>query len=163
MKMRPRVPQLACLTVTLLATVGGSHWAIAADADVPEPSTPTERIRHAVQKEIDAGLFPGSVVGVAPLGQDEGGPCTIGHNNVLREHVIVEAGGDPAGEGTVIGPENLLMVAVQIGHDARLDGHGIFANLTRIEPHARRLSAPRDALPVAATSGVPSAPRDSRG
>ena len=60
--MRLRVAQLACLAVTLLATVGGNPWAIAADADVPEPSTPTERIQHAVQREIDAGLFPGSVV-----------------------------------------------------------------------------------------------------
>lgn len=51
---------LACLAVTLLATACGSHWAVAAGADMP--SKPTERIQHAVQKEIDAGLFPGSVV-----------------------------------------------------------------------------------------------------
>lgn len=54
--------QCVCLAVTLLATACGSLWGIAAGADMPESSMPTERIQHAVQKEIDAGLFPGSVV-----------------------------------------------------------------------------------------------------
>jgi UDP-N-acetylglucosamine acyltransferase len=86
---------------------------------------------------IGAGceLFPGCVVGVAPLGLERAGSCTIADRNVLREHVVVEAGGD-AGDGTVLGPGNLLMVAAQVGHDARLEAEGIFANLTRIQPHA---------------------------
>ena len=97
-------------------------------------------------------LFPGCVIGQLPA--DVGwvtpdsfpalptrglapGRCTIEDGNTIREHVIIEAGIDPAGPGTHIGPGNLLMVACQVGHDAYLVGKGIFVNFTQIEHHAR--------------------------
>lgn len=85
----------------------------------------------------DCELFPCCVVGVAHDAHDAAGSCSLAENNVLREHVIVEAGAEADGAGTVLGPGNLLMVGCQVGHDACLEGEGIFANLTRIEPHAR--------------------------
>ena len=84
-------------------------------------------------------IFPGCVVGAAPpgVGCDDAAACTIADDNVLREHVVVEAGADRSGPGTVFGEGNLLMVGSYVGHDATLEGHGIFPNFTRIEPHAR--------------------------
>jgi len=51
-------------------------------------------------------------------------------------HVFVVAGAGGEG-GTVLGDDNLLMVGCHVGHDARIDGEGIFANFTRVEPHGR--------------------------
>jgi len=89
---------------------------------------------------IGAGceLFPGCVAGAAPAGvpDADAGACRIGDRNVLREHVFVEAGAGGEG-GTVLGDDNLLMVGCHVGHDARIDGEGIFANFTRVEPHGR--------------------------
>ncbi len=93
-------------------------------------------------------LFPGCIVGCQPEGLEGGeapaGCCTIADLNILREHVIIEAGTQapaaagaaPRQGGTVLGPRNLIMVGCQIGHDARLEGEGVFANYTRIEHHA---------------------------
>jgi hypothetical protein len=64
-----KVAQFACLAVVMLATACGGRWTIAVGAEMPEPSTPTEQIRQAVQTEIDAGLFPGSVVLVGRPGK----------------------------------------------------------------------------------------------
>jgi len=86
-------------------------------------------------------FFPGCIIGSAAAGHDgpgrTAGACSIGKGNVIREHVIVEAGQTPDGPGTVIGENNLVMVGCQVGHDARLEGEGLFANFTRIEHHAR--------------------------
>jgi UDP-N-acetylglucosamine acyltransferase len=85
-------------------------------------------------------LFPGCVIGCPPVGapdESDLGGCAIGANNNIREHVIIECGLDAEGEGTVIGDDNLLMVGVQVGHDAHIAGRCVFANFTRIEPHAR--------------------------
>lgn len=85
-------------------------------------------------------LFPGCVIGCPPVGtpdETDLGPCTLGANNNIREHVIIECGLDSEGEGTVIGDDNLLMVGVQVGHDAHIAGRDVFANFTRIERHAR--------------------------
>ena len=81
-------------------------------------------------------LFPGCVVGIAPEGDHaRAGRCIIESGNVLREHVIVEAGLDDEA-GTYVGPNNLIMVGCQIRHDAHLEGEGIFANFTCVEAHA---------------------------
>ena len=83
-------------------------------------------------------LFPGAVVGASPAGAPEpAGPCRIGDRNIIREHVLIEAGLSPTGDGTIVGDDNLLMVGCQVAHDARLDGEGIFANFTRIAASAR--------------------------
>jgi UDP-N-acetylglucosamine acyltransferase len=82
-------------------------------------------------------LMPCCVVGCPPVGVNAGaaGLCAVGDENAIREHVCIEAG-DGAGRGTVIGDRNLLMVGCQVGHDAVLEGEGIFANCTTIEHHA---------------------------
>ncbi len=83
-------------------------------------------------------LFPGCVVGCPPQ-QAVGGAatrCRVAERNVIREHVIIEAGAEPDAEGTFIGPGNLLMVGCYVAHDAYLEGEGIFANFTRIDHHA---------------------------
>ncbi|OPX25282.1 MAG: hypothetical protein B1H04_00150 [Planctomycetales bacterium 4484_123] len=81
-------------------------------------------------------LFPGCVVGIAPDGgMSETGRCVVDSGNVLREHVIIEAG-LAGGAGTHVGPNNLIMVGCQVRHDAHLEGEGIFANFTCVEAHA---------------------------
>jgi UDP-N-acetylglucosamine acyltransferase len=89
-------------------------------------------------------LLPGCVIGGPPPAEPgkipiEGGSCSIGNNNSIREHVTIETGANgPAGrmdEGTYIGNNNLLMVGCHIGHNARLEGEGIFANFTRVDHH----------------------------
>lgn len=88
-------------------------------------------------------FFPGCIVGCSPTDADETvGACTIGSDNTIREHVIIESGagkGPPkdSARGTVLGDNNLLMVGCCVGHDADLAGEGIFANFTRIGCHAR--------------------------
>ncbi len=90
---------------------------------------------------IGAGckLYPGCVVGSPPegLAAEDAGVCLIDAGNVIREHVIVEAGGDANGAGTNVGKANMLMVGCHVGHDAALDSEGIFANFTRISHHCR--------------------------
>ncbi len=84
-------------------------------------------------------LFPGCVIGMPAQGltDDQGGTCEIDADNVIREHVTIEAGADPDGPGTLIGTSNMLMVGCHVGHDARLTGEGLFANFTRIKHHCR--------------------------
>ncbi len=83
-------------------------------------------------------LFPGCVVGCTPTKSDAAGvgPCRIGANNIIREHVTIESGLDEK-TGTILGDNNMLMVGCHVGHDADLAGEGLFANFTRIEHHAR--------------------------
>ncbi|HET6426949.1 MAG TPA: hypothetical protein VFJ30_00955, partial [Phycisphaerae bacterium] len=83
-------------------------------------------------------LFPGCVAGAPPAAVPEarGGACRIGDRNILREHVFIEAGAG-GGPGTFLGDVNLLMVGCHVGHDARIEGEGIFANFTQIDPHGR--------------------------
>lgn len=104
-------------------------------------------------------FLPGCIIGCPPnKGNDAdapAGPCAIGDGNVIREHVIIEAGAPAAdAPGTVIGENNLLMVGCQVAHDAELEGEGIFANCTRVEHHARvekfvRTSAFTNVMPFA--------------
>ena len=86
-------------------------------------------------------LLPGCIVGCEPTPGDGaprgGGTCTIGDNNTVREHVTVEAGLAAGQSGTMLGPNNLLMVGCHVGHNAVLEGDGIFANFTRIGHDAR--------------------------
>jgi UDP-N-acetylglucosamine acyltransferase len=117
----------------------GAFSVIGPDVTVGAGTVVHNHVTITGRTKIGSGceLFPCSVVGVAPDGRHAGGTCSIADNNVLREHVIVEAGTGRGAAGTVLGPNNLLMVGCQIGHDACLEGEGIFANLTRVEPHAR--------------------------
>lgn len=84
-------------------------------------------------------LFPGCVVGSPPEGlpAERAGTCLIDAGNVIREHVIIEAGAEADGPGTNVGKDNMLMVGCHVGHDAALEAEGIFANFTRISHHCR--------------------------
>lgn len=90
-------------------------------------------------------LFPGCIVGCPPVGLDGSTPrragagpdCCLGDGNFVREHATIEAGLSDAGQGTLVGPNNLIMVGCQIAADAVLDGQGIFANFTHVGRGAR--------------------------
>ncbi|MCY2928997.1 MAG: hypothetical protein NTV86_05785 [Planctomycetota bacterium] len=82
--------------------------------------------------ELGAGthVFPLAVVG-APADPAAGaGRCTVGRNNVIREHVTIYAAPGPV--VTEIGDDNLIMVGCRIGPGARVGRQGIFANGTDI-------------------------------
>ncbi len=87
----------------------------------------------------DCRLFPGCVIGSPPedAPPEQAGPCTLDAGNVIREHVIIEAGAKANSAGTMLGKNNLLMVGCYVGHDAVLTGQGIFANFTRIKHNCR--------------------------
>lgn len=129
---------------------------IGAEVTVGPGTIIANNVTIAARTRIGAGceLFPGCIVGCAPedarRADVPAGSCSIADGNVLREHVIIEAGAQPgAGSdappsetshdqtGTVLGAKNLIMVGCQVGHDAKLEGGGVFANYTRIEHHAR--------------------------
>jgi len=106
---------------------------------------PGTRIANGVtvtgRTRVGAGcwLHAGCIVGCAPPGrsEDDAGPCTVADGNVIREHVIIEAGADPDGEGTRLAERNMLMVGCQVAHDASVAEECIFANFTRLERGAR--------------------------
>ena len=80
-------------------------------------------------------VFPLAAVGAPCDAGGAPGRCTIGQNNVIREHVTIYAA---SGAGvTEIGDDNLIMVGCRIGPGARLGRQGIFANGTDIGAGAR--------------------------
>lgn len=75
-------------------------------------------------------LYQGAVVGADP--QDfrwKGGEsaCTIGDDNVIREHVIINRGFETP-EGTQIGDNNFIMANSHVGHDCKLAGKSVLGN-----------------------------------
>lgn len=82
----------------------------------------------------DTHVLPLAVVGTSPGAVQASGRCIIGRDNVIREHVTIQAAPDGA---TEIGDGNLIMVACLIGPGARIGSHEIFANCTRIGAGAR--------------------------
>ncbi|MDE6267602.1 MAG: acyl-ACP--UDP-N-acetylglucosamine O-acyltransferase [Muribaculaceae bacterium] len=75
-------------------------------------------------------IYQGAIVGADP--QDfrwKGKPsfCTVGDNNVIREHVIINRGFS-SDEGTVIGNDCFIMANVHIGHDCRIKGNDVIGN-----------------------------------
>lgn len=77
-------------------------------------------------------LFPLTVIGPGVDCPD--GVCTIGNANQIREHVTIYGGS--AEQPTVIGQDNLIMIASQVGPGATVGDHGIFANSTSIAARA---------------------------
>ena len=75
-------------------------------------------------------VFPLAVIGVSLDGDEAKGKCLIGNANSIREHVTIYAGS--ARKPTIIGQDNLIMIASQIGPSAKIGDHGIFANCTHI-------------------------------
>lgn len=85
-------------------------------------------------------FYPNSVIGAAP--QDlkyRGGPTetVIGDRNVFRENVSVHRGTELGGGRTVIGSDNLLMVACHIAHDCFLADRIILGNESLLAGHVK--------------------------
>ncbi len=83
-------------------------------------------------------FYQNTVVGVAP--QDlkyHGGPTRviIGDNNVFRENCSVHRGTEIDRCETVIGSNNLFMVAVHIAHDCVIHNKTILSNQTQLAGH----------------------------
>lgn len=53
--------------------------------------------------------------------------CSIGHNNVIREQVIINRG-FTSEEGTTIGDDSFIMAGVHIGHDTVIEGKCVLGN-----------------------------------
>jgi UDP-N-acetylglucosamine acyltransferase len=82
----------------------------------------------------DCHIFPLAVIGVSQDGQDTRSKCTLGNANHIREHTTIYGG--TSRKPTILGQDNLLMIASQVGPGATLGDHGIFANCTHIGPRA---------------------------
>lgn len=79
-------------------------------------------------------VFPMAVIGATLDGNEDKGKCVIGNANSIREHVAIYAGSSR--NPTILGRNNLVMIASQVGAGAKLGDHGIFANCTHIAPGA---------------------------
>ncbi len=83
-------------------------------------------------------VFPNAVLGAAP--QDlkyKGAPTrlTIGDGNQLREAVTIHIGTEKGGGLTSLGDNNLLMVNVHLGHDAKFGSRCVLGNNVMIAGH----------------------------
>ncbi|MDE6542364.1 MAG: acyl-ACP--UDP-N-acetylglucosamine O-acyltransferase, partial [Muribaculaceae bacterium] len=75
-------------------------------------------------------VYQGAVIGATPQDfrwKGEKTYCFIGNNNVIREHVIINLGINPAG-GTHIADENFIMANVHLGHDCTIGSHCVLGN-----------------------------------
>ena len=84
-------------------------------------------------------VYQNSVIGADP--QDfrwTGQPsfCTIGHNNVIRENVIINRDFNSE-KGTVIGNDSFIMAMTHIGHDSVIEGKCVLGNNVVIAGEAR--------------------------
>jgi UDP-N-acetylglucosamine acyltransferase len=82
-------------------------------------------------------LHPFAVVGGAPqqkkLEKGARATLTMGHGNVVREHVTIHRGGGAT--GTRVGDDNLFMVASHVAHDVTVGSHVTLANGAQIAGH----------------------------
>jgi UDP-N-acetylglucosamine acyltransferase len=74
-------------------------------------------------------VFPLTIIGTGPDGQDGPCECVVGEANVIRELVAVY--GSPE-RPTRVGVDNLIMTGSVVGAGAAIGDHGIFANCTHI-------------------------------
>jgi UDP-N-acetylglucosamine acyltransferase len=95
-----------------------------------------------VQSETRLGadnvIYPYSVIGADPQDRKFHGEralCVIGDRNQIREHVTVHRGTANGGGSTVIGSDNLIMVAVHIAHDCMVGDHVTIANQVMLAGH----------------------------
>lgn len=75
-------------------------------------------------------IYQGAIVGASP--QDfrwKGGEShlTVGDNNVIREHVIINRGFNSE-RGTYIGDNNYILARCHIGHDSAIMGNCVLGN-----------------------------------
>lgn len=87
----------------------------------------------------DNEIFPFSVIGADPQDKKfDGEPttCVVGDRNKIREHVTIHRGTGIGGGETVVGSDNLIMVAAHVAHDCRLGDRIVIANQVMIAGHA---------------------------
>ena len=65
------------------------------------------------------------------------GRLVIGQDNVIREHVTLNAGSAKGGGCTRVGDDNLLMIASHVGHDCEIGSHCIIANMVGLAGHVQ--------------------------
>lgn len=85
-------------------------------------------------------IYPYSVLGAPPqdlkyLGGDT--RLEIGDNNVIREHVTMNAGTETGGAVTTVGNDNLLMCASHVAHDCHVGSRCIISNQVMLAGHIR--------------------------
>ena len=79
-------------------------------------------------------IHQGSVIGALPQDFDfrgEKSECIIGHNNIIRENVVINRA-THNGCKTVIGDNNFLMEGVHISHDVKVGNQCVFGYGTKI-------------------------------
>lgn len=91
---------------------------------------PYASIVHGTTLGRNNRVYQGAIIGADP--QDfrwKGQPsfCTIGDNNVIREHVIINRG-FASDKGTTIGHDCFIMANVHIGHDCLIKGNDVVGN-----------------------------------
>lgn len=75
-------------------------------------------------------VYQGAVVGASPQDfrwKGNTSACTIGDDNTIREHVIINRGFNTP-EGTSIGDGTFIMANSHIGHDCHLEGKSVLGN-----------------------------------
>jgi UDP-N-acetylglucosamine acyltransferase len=94
-------------------------------------------IHGQVTLDRDNYLHEGVVIGGRPQHLHAGsdmGAVRIGCGNTLREHATVHCALE-AGNQTVIGDNNLLMVNAHVAHDCRIGSHTILVNNVMLAGH----------------------------
>lgn len=75
-------------------------------------------------------VYQGAIVGASPQDfrwKGTQSKCTVGDNNTIREHVIINRGFTSA-EGTVIGDGNFILANSHVGHDSHIEGNCVLGN-----------------------------------
>ena len=83
-------------------------------------------------------FYPYVVVGADPQDRKfrgEQSTCIIGNGNHVREHVTIHRGTENGGGKTILGDENLIMVASHIAHDCILGNRITLANQVMLAGH----------------------------
>jgi UDP-N-acetylglucosamine acyltransferase len=83
-------------------------------------------------------IFPYCVIGGDPQDKKFAGENTtleVGDNNDIREHVTIHRGTANGGGKTVVGDNNLLMVASHVAHDCILGSDVVIANQVMLAGH----------------------------
>jgi UDP-N-acetylglucosamine acyltransferase len=85
-------------------------------------------------------IFPFSVIGADPQDKKFAGEvatCLVGDRNKIREHVTIHRGTKNGGGVTVLGNDNLIMVAAHIAHDCIIGDEICVANQVMVAGHVR--------------------------
>lgn len=84
-------------------------------------------------------VYEGAVIGATPQDFRWSGDdslCVIGHNNQIREHVIINRS-IHKNESTVIGNDSYILAQTHIGHDSRIGNHCVLGNAVKIAGNCR--------------------------